>query len=210
MIHMKTSITIDKARFDELTAELKDMPGTIDRAGASAVAKTLKFGRTRLVRQFAETTTPKQKQIRQRITLRNVKPLSGEIVINDRPFALSAFKLTRGTKKTPIAAEMIRGERVAIPGAFRGVGFFGQHVLQRTAGKLRLSRAHYPGNVGRLRQRVASVKGLSLIDLLLRRPQIEGDAIQDIGAKFEENLLSQVDRFLQRRKIDRPETTTNQ
>lgn len=204
---MPITITVDPKDLARIEYELRDIPNGLNRVMASAVNDAVSRGRGKYVNAAAEITTAKKKLIRSKISgarKATAANPAAEIKVRGTPIRLRDFKYKGGKRRQPLAVEMIRGRSVTFADAFIGVGpQGGKTVLMRTGAKAKTRAAHYPANLGKVREKVKSKPGISIKELFEMRPDAERKAENETGEIFAKRLLSQVDRILERRKADR-------
>lgn len=207
-------IEIDQAMYEQLRRELRSVPDGVRKAEVGAINHTLPKGRTIIVNRLAEMLTAKKANIRQRTDVRKAdrEHLSGTITIMGRKIALTNFKFTDTTNRKThtghgVNVQIFRGgNTLNFPHAFVGTGANNnRQVFQRLPGRgARVGdAAHYKPNVGKIKQKLESIQGESLYDVFQADPSIQRDVMNAIRSAFAEALLSQIDRFLGRRRADR-------
>lgn len=227
-------IQIDPRDLARLKTELASIKNGVPRAIAGAVNKTLKRGQTVLVDKLFEVLNVRVRRSilgetgHRRITITPAKvpdKLFGSINVLRRRIALANFNPrdtrikrpgvkygTPGTGQGVFAAAYRGGGEEQFPRAFVAVGkSSNKHVFERGGGRSRREGSIFvPGpdlpGTGRRRGRlpIFSRKGLSLLDVYQQNPAVYEAVVARIREVLGEQLLSQTDRLLNRRKADRP------
>jgi hypothetical protein len=227
------TIEIDERTYGDLRRELGEMPGAVDRAVVSAVNKTLSQGRTIIVDRLFALLNVKRGEIRKRVTVPHNgkatrdKP-EGKIKIGKSRMGLINFgaKDTRtrkgkGAFGTAAAGRGVdvqvyrQGESANFPRAFIARYRGKATVLQRKQGTVLKPTGQKTSYGTDIKQRVQldslvgrfpiiPLVGPSPAEAFAKHPQIETEARAKIGSILREQCLSQIDRLLKRRKIDRP------
>lgn len=220
-------IELDERTYSDLQRELRDLPGAVERATVAAINRTLTQGRTLIVDRITELLNVKSRaEIRKRVSVprggkaTQAKPI-GRIRVGKNRMGLILFgaKDTR-KKKGKGSARSGRGVIVQIykggptkilPQAFIAKYRGKPQVLERkegTGGLVKTGRASVIRSVlGKRVPRLPIIPkvGPSPADVFDDNPAIEREAKDKIQAVLRNNVLSQIDRLLNRRKIDRPE-----
>lgn len=210
------TIEVDQAMYDRLVKELASVPDGVARAEVAAINRVLPAGRRIVVNKLYEILAVRRKQnIRDRTSILKASRsrISGTIRIMRRRISLANFEATDSrNKKTGtghgVDVRIFRGGKMLnFPHAFVGIGANDNaQVFERVPGPRHRvgEKAHYKPNVGRKMAELKSIQGESLLDVFQSDPAIMEEVIAKIRADFSEALLSQIDRFLHRRKVDRP------
>ena len=205
-------VRVSQEQIDNLRTELAGVKNGVNKAVVGAINKTLPKGRTIVVDQLWEKLAIKRRgNIFHRTSV--IKATSanpaGAIRILGRQIGLINFK-TKDTNArrrggSGVIAQLYRsGESEIFPKAFIGIGASdNKHVFQRLPGKGHIitDKAHHKPNIGRRAQSLESLKGMSLLKAYKDHPEIEAASVEKVGAEFGNQLSSQIDRLLKRRKV---------
>jgi len=204
------AITIKSESLDYVANQLRDMPKKIPQAIANAMNAGLRSGQSAIVRGVKKvvTITDKDRIIKDTM-IRKATPsnLSASVTITGRPIGALQFKHTvvKGAGAT-LTAFKSQGTQI-FPGGFKGIGASNNaHLFMRIRGTSYHvgSRAHHKPNIGRNMEKIRPIYGPKLSTIYSRNPQIKMDATAKSQKSLTNRLLSQVDRFLDRKKADRP------
>jgi hypothetical protein len=214
-------IVVSEAQYKQLRSELAAIPGGVNRAIVGAINKTLPQGRTLIVRRLHGILAIKsQGNIRRRTTIirASMGRKQGVVRILARPIALTNFnvkdtrirseKRDKATGKllfqrlrkkagSGVTAQIYRGGAIEkFPYAFIADGRSGnRHVFER----------QYRGDKRVARLPIFSRKGVSLLSVFEDEPGLERELTEKVADVFAVQLRSQIDRLLNRRRIDRPD-----
>lgn len=202
-------VEVDEAQYDRLRRELAGIPFGVQKATVGAINKTVAQGRTVVVDKLFDLLAIRRRGdiLRHTTTVpATVERPVGKVVIDGRRIGLINFtvkdtRTKRGRGKAGngrgVTAQVYRhGDTWVLPHAFIATGASGnRHVFQRQ-----------PVGGGKLSPRlpIVSKQGLSLFKVYQDTPAIEAASLARIRTIFNEQLLSQIDRLLGRRKVDRP------
>ncbi len=211
-------IEIDEATYQNVRKQLAGVANGANKAIVGAINKSIAQGKTIVVNRMAELLTAKRGKILKHVRTKNATNASkvGSIIIDKRPMSLASFKVKDTTnRKTHTGSGVIAqvyksGETRIFPHAFiaTGLGAKGEGnklVFERIIGPShRVTNPHFAGNLGRLKQSLHTVTGVSLRGVVKEHPAILADAKKKVQAILHDQILSQIDRLLGRRKVDRP------
>lgn len=214
------SVTIDQASVNRAKDDLRLIQGGLERAVDGAITKALAKGKTFAIRQLAGALTAKPAAIRstpagtERIIAGHGAHGEGELRILGRAIGAINFQWRRGPKGIEVRYFQ-KGGRWNFEGrdAFVGVGKpsdAGQggnrQLFERIPGlpKSRVMSPHYLPNKGKLRQRIGVVRGLSLYRVYTANSRWSKELGTFLATDVQQQLLSQTDRLLGRKKSERP------
>lgn len=215
---MAVKLVIDTAMEARINAELQGIANGALKAMASGINKTLVAGRTLITKELSSIVNVQRRQIADRITLEKATAtptgLTGSIIIQRRRIGLINFgpKDTgkgkgRARKGQGVIAQAYRtGAPERFPTAFIATGLNrNRHVFTRFSKWKKVEKAHHQPNVGRNKQQIRALKGLSLYDVYRKHPGVDARINLAIAGILQEKLLSAIDWQLGRSKGERPE-----
>jgi hypothetical protein len=200
-------ISFSEAKMRKAQAELAGIRGGVPRAISGAINKTVAKGRTLVTDELFALLTLKRKDIRGSITSRNAKPtrLQGHIKIHERPVPLAWFKVKENRKKrgwgtkasgTGVEVQIYKtGTARKFPHAFLIASKLGR-------GGKRVTERQMSGSYRVPRQPLMFPAGVSLRMEYVKRPDIQAKVKSLLDADLDRQLDSQVNRLLNRKKVD--------
>lgn len=205
-------INVDKADLRRLTSELAGMPDKLKKAELSAVRKTTKSGKAKVSKKIRTVVNLNKKKVDSRLSTKmptSALPV-GTITVVDAGFPLIEYgglpKNPPDQKGVPVRRRKPRGgpswKVLKNGGRTRGRNHFIQrdrkgrvHIMVRLPGAPGGRRAIAPDDY-RIKY------GPGMVDII-KMGKLQGKIDLDLTETLVKNLMSQVDRFLKRRKKDR-------
>jgi hypothetical protein len=214
-------ISINESQFDELVDLLGNNQAR--RAALSALNKTISFGNTEIKRRVKATLNLKPSAINSAITVHKAKyeDLRAWITVSKRLVSLYDFKGTTYSKSRGVSVQMrldrprsifrhafaaeakSQQQRAAVASGL--MDHFHVGIFSREKGRDKGGRLTKKGYGRRLP--IAELLGPSVLDLFGEdaTTQLATEELAKLQDKLAENIESQIDRFLNRKKSDRPQ-----
>ncbi len=202
-------IEVNKGILEQVQRELAEMPEKIQPLLVAAINRTLSTGKTRIVRRLRKESGIRRNVIAERISTRKAKKVRGalpfgRIIIRPRRIPLIEFVTERSLRawasgaaqqrRALVEVKLPRREREDVPAAFIHKGRGGPQVLQR----------QHKGTGFVPRYPLFIRFGPSLVEMFENLAGLQEEELNGIGEVLDKNILSQLDRVLQRSKADRP------
>lgn len=197
---------VSSDQWTHLERELKGVRNGVERAIQYAINRAVRSGRTFVTNTLRDLLTTKRSNIFQRTETLLAKrgSLAGAVRVQGRRIGLPNFMLYGATLRRPMPAGGVRvrvhkdGSELQFKSAFLGIGLSGnKHVFvrDRKRGKQRQRKAHHRPNIGRNRQPIRALYGVSLLHEITERPVISRAVEAHMRDAFETELNRQVERL---------------
>jgi len=216
---LPVEVKLDEQTYAQLKRDLEETPRAIDRVLTAAVNHAAQRGKTVVVDGIYAELNTKRTEIRTRISVRkatSAKP-TAKIVVGKSRINLKEFGAKDTTDNRTHTGQGVfvqvwrsggtKNYARAFIAKYRGELAVlqrkeGEGVVKQKSGLKRIVHAGSSGLVGRLP--LITKVGPSPADALRDKPEIETRSKEKIALVLREQVLSQIDRVLQRPKAERP------
>lgn len=213
------SMQVDTRMVDAILSELRDMPREMQKAELAAVQRTAKTAKSKISREVRKHTPLAKKAVDDRIkTIRRPRAGSAYTVISLSGYQISLWEYS-GSKSDLKNFAAQKGVKVKRRKPRGGAGWKIWKNEGRTRNKRfvatrktknkepviiqRMPGSKRGGDKARSPKDYRTAYGPSLA-WLVRKRNILTPTVHELASTLEKNLRSQVDRFLKRKKSDRP------
>lgn len=195
---VRIDLQIDPQQRKEVEEIFAAIPKMSQQVMADAVNKTADRGKTNFARRVRNETGLAVKETRGRIDVRKAKPISGDaspfarLRIRGTKIPLIRFKARQNREGVQFDTGRAGGKQVLKSGFIRSIAH-GKQVLRRAGDGEKLV-PRYPVHVR---------YGPTLLEYFDNAPGVLIDEINKLGDVLQQQVNSQMDRRLKRRKVDR-------
>lgn len=202
---VRLDIEVNRDQRREVEELFADVPKMAQQVIADAVNKTANKGKTNFARRVRNETGLAVKETRGRIDIRKAKPISGDaspfarIRIRSTKIPLIRFKARQTKEGVSFDTGRAGGKQVLKSGFIKSIKY-GKQVLRRASSEY----SEFSGEFHLVPRYPVYVRyGPSLLDFFENAPGVFADEVNKLGDVLQEQVNSQMDRRLKRRKVDR-------